>query len=325
MTVINLKRARVAVVGMLALVGLLPRIVMGQTHEDSPEELIGFLTYQSGRPGRTLVLAGISGCGHFQEDRAAAKSLARLGVSAIPYVDPALDSIEKTGAGSEYAVGAEWLLDAYAEIAGPAAFVRLRKMASNPNLAFIRPRLDSAIALSLSLTSYVSGSRVPSRILRCSRRGEPRDALDQLILSWERDDCRWLQGSLGPRASAALDSLLQGRTWADMRADLWRDAPSHDVAVGYRFEAPDWWSRPEDTLGKEREYVALAHPENPDFETRFKDASGGDCGKHRVKFLKIPMGAGPGDLMYVVDNSDIEELLGLIGSCAAGDSVKNKP
>jgi len=167
-------------------------------------------------------------------------------------------------------------------------------MASNPNLAFIRLRLDGAIALSLSLTSYVSGSQVPSRIFRCSRRGEPRDALDQLILAWERDDCRWLQGSLGPRASAALDSLLRGRTWADLRADLWHGAPGGDVAVGYRFDASDWWSRPEDTLGKEREYVALAHPESPDFETRFRDASGGDCGKHRVKFLKDPYGRRAG-------------------------------
>jgi len=322
---INLKQARGAIVGILALVGLLPTIAMGQTHEVSSEDLIGFLTYQSGRPGRALVLAGISGCGHFQENRAAAKSLVRLGDSAIPQVERALDSLENTGEGSEYVLGAEWLLDAYAEIGGPAAFVRLRKMASNPNLAFIRLRLDGAIALSLSLTSYVSGSQVPSRIFRCSRRGEPRDALDQLILAWERDDCRWLQGSLGPRASAALDSLLRGRTWADLRADLWHGAPGGDVAVGYRFDASDWWSRPEDTLGKEREYVALAHPESPDFETRFRDASGGDCGKHRVKFLKTPMGAGPGDLMYVVDNSDLEELLRLISSCAAADSVKSKP
>jgi len=316
MTLINLKQAGIAAVPLLALVGLLPAIGMGQTNTASPEDLIRYLTYQSARSDGDNVRAGIFSCGQITAQEAAARPLIKLGVSAIPHIERELDSIEELAGGSKYALGAVWLLDAYAEIAGPAAFARLRKMLSNPNLAFLRPGLDRAIALSLTLTSYVSGSHVPGRMIRCDRRGEPRDALSQLILAWERNDCRWIQGSLGPRASGSLTSLLEGRTWAEMRADLWHGASGNDVAVGYRFEAPDWWSRPDATLGKEREYAALAHPENPDFETRFMNASGGDCGKHRVKFLATPMGAGPGDLMYVVDNSDLEELLRLIGSCA---------
>jgi hypothetical protein len=260
-------------------------------------------------------------CGQLTPDLEAARSLVKLGVSAIPDVEHALDSIEGLGDGSEYAPGAGWLVDAYAEIVGPDAFMRLRRMLSNPKLAFLRLDLDGSIALSLNLTFYASGSRVPTRLFLCDRRGEPRDALNQLILAWRSNDIRWLQGSLGPRASVALNSLLEGRTWADMRAELWRGASGSEVAVGYRFEAPDWWSRPEDTLGRKREFVALAHPEDPDFETRFVNASGGDCGKIRVKFLATPKGAGPGYLMYVVDNSDFGELLRLIGSCAAGDSV----
>ena len=285
-------------------------------------DLIRFLTYQSDRPDKGNVRMGLFSCGPVTADLAAAKSLARLGDSAIPEIEKELDAIEMHGYQS--GDGSSWLELAYARIKGPDAYPRLRRMGGNPRLGFDRHNLDSSIALSLSITSYVSDSRLLLRSIRCTRGPEPRDALDQLILAWERNDRLWLEASLGPRASAALNLLLKGRTWADLRAELWHGRSPGGVAVGYRFDIPGRWSAPQETLDEEGSSGAVALPDNPDLETRFKNGSGGDCGRRRVKFLKTPMGAGPGYLMYVVDNFDLGDLLRLIGSCATGDSVASE-
>jgi hypothetical protein len=296
---------------------------MARAQGRSAADLIRSLTDQSDRPDLENERMGLFSCGQVTADLEAAKSLVRLGDSAIPEIEKELDAIEERG--YQLGDGSMWLQLAYARIKGPDAFPRLRRMGGGPKLGFHWHNADSAIALSLSLTSYVSDSRSLAKSARCSPGPKPRNALDQLVLAWERDDRIGLEASLGPRAGAALKSLLAGRAWADMRAGLWSGGPGDGLAVGYRFEPPGWWSRPEETLGEEGEYVALANPENPDFETQFVNASGGDCGKRRVKFLKIPMGLGPRDLLYVVDNSDLGDLLRLIGSCAAGDSLKSKP
>jgi hypothetical protein len=183
-----------------------------QAQQESPRDLVMFLTCQSDRPGKAPFLMGISSCGSATADYSAAKSLARWGTAAIPDIEAALNSIEQHGESSEFALGAEWLLAAYAQIQGSAAYPRLRRMMRDPALGFLRIDLDGAAAISLGLTSYLSSSREPARMFHCLRGPQPRDALDQLILAWQRDDRSWLEGSLGPAARAALDSLLKGRT-----------------------------------------------------------------------------------------------------------------
>ena len=319
MTPLGRKHYGVTVLPLLTLVVLLPLIGRSQSRDSSAHDLVRFLTYQSDRPGKPLVLAGLSSCGRVKQDRAAARSLAELGATAIPDIERALDAIEKRGESSEYALGAGWLLDSYVHIKGPAGFPRVRRMMRNPNLAFLGLDLDGAAALSLGLTSYVSDSHAPGRVFHCSRGGEPRDPLDQLILAWEWGDRPWLEASLGPRATAALNSLLEARTWADMRAEIWHAAIGRRVAVGYRFDISGRWAEPEETLDEERAAGTGVIPENPDLDTRFKNGSAGDCGRFRVKFLKTPIEVGPGYLAYVVDNSDLGNLLRLISSCAAGE------
>ena len=60
-------------------------------------------------------------------------------------------------------------------------------------------------------------------------------------------------------------------------------------------------------------YPELKINTNPEPETLFTNSSGGECGRHRVKFrlIKQPQ------LVYPIDNSDLEDLLRLIASCAA--------
>src|SRR5258708_6993420 len=61
----------------------------------SPFDLIKFLKNQSDRPDKELVGIGIFGCGQVTADRAAAKSLAKMGELAIPAIEKELDEIEK--------------------------------------------------------------------------------------------------------------------------------------------------------------------------------------------------------------------------------------
>jgi len=298
---------------LIAFLGLAPT---SRAQGVSPADLIAFLTYQSDRPEKRAVMLGMASCGHFREDRAAARSLVRLGFSVVPSIEEALDSIERSGERSPFVLGAGWLLDVYAQIEKGAAYPRIRKMMDNPRLYFLRLELDSSMALSLGLTSYVSGSRAPMRIFHCNRVQEPRDTLDQLILAWVRNDRPWLEASLGPNARAALQSFLKGKTWATMRKQLWHGRSDGAVAVAYRFDIKGTWSEPGETLEEKIEgESAPLESVHPEIETLFRNGSGRDCGRQRVKFLDTRSMTEP--LRYRIDNSDLGELLRSIAACAA--------
>ena len=143
-----------------------------------------------------------------------------------------------------------------------------------------------------------------------------------MILGWEKNDRRWLEASLGPSARANLGSLLKARTWEGIRKRFWTGRPSGRVAVGYRFETPGPWSEPDETL-EERDYGELAVPENPQINVLFKDRTGKDCGQHLVIFRRNQMlltregGQQEASLPYLIDNSELGDILRLIGACAA--------
>lgn len=249
------------------------------------------------------------------ENLAAGQSLVRLGRSAISDLERELEIMEKLGMESEFIPNAPLFLDAYARIKGPAASTRLREMIGAPGLAYLSISFDSSIALSLGLTSYVSASREPVvGPPSCRRSEEPRDALDRLIIGWESGDRRLLEAQLGPNATLALNSLLQGRTWEGLRAHIWRGLQESRVAVGYRFLVQGRWSEPEDSL---KELPAVApHAIDPHLNTAFTTASGNDCGWLPVDFRAVRFK----DIIttsYLVDNSNLADLLRLVSSCAA--------
>jgi hypothetical protein len=299
-------------VALFAFPCLLATASAGQVSR-SPTDIVRFITYQDGRPGAERL--AFAGCGISADglaDRAAAASLVGLGGAAVPAIESALDSLDRSG----YVANAHLLLYAYAKILGQAAYPRLWRMDSSPELDDLRLAVDDSIALSFGLTSYVSGYRTPMRTFRC-RGQQPRDALDQLIVGWERDDRRWVESTLGPAARASLDSLLKSRTWAEMRAELWPRKPTRGLAVGYRFEIPSRWSEPELDVDGAR------YPDESSgrvaLDARFTGRSGADCEAYRVAFVRTPSAGPPAYLRYLVDNSDLRGLLRLIGSCAAGE------
>lgn len=229
-------------------------------------------------------MAEAGSCGEFhapaERNKSNLESLVRFGAEAIPAVDAALDSIDEKGRDSEFDNIGSFLLMADARLKGAAAFPRLRQMRGDPRFAMDNT-LDYAAALSLGLTSYVrvvGWHRFPFAVdvLRDFRRGgngcsasptpfTPQQALDFMILAWEKGDRALPKETLGPNARAGLDSLLHDETWDALRTRLWHITLTDKVAVGYRFDNPG--------SGSEL------------FDTLFKYGAGKDCGRLRIRFL----------------------------------------
>ncbi len=222
-----------------------------QTQAQTASDLIKYLTYQTNRPPTRDMDVAVS-CGVFarmdSEDRAAAQSLVKLGAAALPDLNAAFDSIKKSGSASKFGYNAAWLLFAYAKIEGPTAFRRLRKMRGDPNFGFLDASLDTAAALSLDITSYVSDWRQSIPDIECSG-PSPRKSLDRLILTWERNDHVKRNGK---------------------------------IAVGYAFNPRSPWAQPPE-MQEDYHHTRI---EDIELDTVFKDGSGKDCGWQRVRFLR---------------------------------------
>jgi len=303
---------------LLTLATLLVSNGASQPQDTSARGIINFLNYESDdRRGKPM----LASCGITKADRIAAIALARSGQSVLPDIQNELDLVQKLER-PESKVGTGWLLEVFARLEGPRAFPRLLKMANTPQMAYWIEALDDSIALSIGLTSYVSGSRPPDTLVSCVRASEPRRALNQLILAWERSDQDNLEASLGPHAMSRLRQLLQGKTWGDLRAKLWQAQLGERTAVGYHFEISHRWAEPEETLDETNEASIPFDHEKPEIPTRFTTSAGKDCGNHGLSFVKTPVdptrrSKDEQSLPYLIDNSDVDSLLGLIASCAA--------
>jgi hypothetical protein len=175
--------------------------------------------------------------------------------------------------------------------------------------------IDQATAVALSLTSYVTDSEPSVPVIRCLGQ-QPRDALNQLILGWEKNDRDWMEGSLGPSSTAALNILIKGRSWERFRSEFWQAKSRGAGSVGYRFTVPNKWSEPYMSLEFARPDGILQ--ESPALETHFTTGTGMDCGNHIVTFARIKTTAPKViTTAFLVNQSDIGELFRLIGSCAA--------
>lgn len=303
--------------GLLAC--LAPNTGAGQASRKSASELLAFLTYQSNRPGKLREEMGVFGCGVVPENQAAAKKLVKLGSAALPALEQALASIEESGERSKFVLNAGWWLTAYAGIEGPRSYLSLQRLLNDPKLEFLHPNLEIPIAVSLSLTSYVSGSWGPGRVFRCSEQ-QPRDALNLLIMAWQKGDQHWVQASLGPDARSALDELLKNKPWTELRASLWPRRSNGNIAVGYRFSGPREWSEPTDFIEDVPPPQVDATPDSFTLDTRFTNYAGKECGRFQVRFIHTRRGVGPADLEFRIDTPDIDALLHVISACAVQNS-----
>jgi hypothetical protein len=301
-----------SVLSVAGLISLLAVSANGQASSKSVHEIVESLLRQVAAGDR-----GFLSCGETDElkqERATAQELAGIGKAALPDIEQALDSIEAKGSDSRFFPASGWFLLTYARAAGPGAIPRLKRIGASSRLASLRLNVDAAIALSLGLTSYISSSRAGGVRVAC-RRGEPRDVLDKLILSFERGDRPQLESSLGPDARAALDALLRGRSWEAFRAEIWHARPGAMVAMGYQFDIAGRWSEPEETLQEQKNYGnAPLAAENVRLNVLLKNSSGDDCGKQGVDFRKID---APTGALYLVNSADLGDLLRSIAFCTS--------
>ena len=340
--------------GLLALLAVAASL--GQTEpQRTPTEIIGDITHQSDGPeklGPYEVRVIRFGCGRFlaeqRDQRSLANSLVQMGSTALPTLEEALNSIEKLGEDSPFAVNghASWLLLAYAKIRGPQAVPVLRTMIDNPKVAYFDVfGLDQGITLALGLTSYVSSIREkgfghdcrdpksntstlsetpckipwqekPMETLHCDRREEPRDALDKLIITWAGENEVLLEDRLGPNAKQALQVFHKKRNWNRVQSALWNGRHPQEFSVGYRLLVPGRWSRPDETLEEKRstgemdvDYVA------PEITTQFVDAAGEVCGQRRIRFTATMSAPGVPE-KYFIDDANIVDIQRLLAECA---------
>jgi hypothetical protein len=237
-----------------------------------------------------------------------------LGTEGLPEIERSLAEVEKDGLRSAFGWNTPLLLYAYAMVKGPQALPRLERIRSL-KIESLEDAIDSSVALALGLTSYVSAPKMLGPADLICRPWEPRDALDRLIVAWETDDRSGLEANLGPHAAAALNALLKGRPWKKMRRKLWHANAGGSSAVGYRFDNAGRWSEPEQTLeDKSPETHFTVEGASPGLNASFRDRSGADCGRLVVRFSGVLTFEGP---VYLIDNSDIGDLLRVISSCAA--------
>lgn len=279
--------------------------------QQSPAELIDFLAYRSDRPDKAFVEQGSFSCGGFNADLAAAKSLLKFGADADSQLEKEIALIED----GVWNRGAGWLLLVYANLTKQSGYNRLIRMKRNSKLAVSQNQLDDALAVSLSLTDYVSSSETLGRQYRC-RPEEPRDALNQLILAWLRNDREWLEGSLSPQAVEAFRSAIGSQTWSQFRSSLLPHG-ADSAAIGYRFRDDQWASSPYLTLSEHKSPLTSARAATPmtlisDFRTR----AGTSCGDYQLTFVKDRLGSNQRHNQYLVDNADLVELLTLVSRCA---------
>ena len=146
----QLRRRTIPHVGAVLSVLSLPLFqVRAEQATNSPERLVRFITYQSGRKQLfpdEFVDYGLM-YGEYWANFRAAKSLSDRGASALPAIEHAMASLKANGFHSRFAKNSGWLLLAYARIRGRDAYPRLMAMTHLAGLHFLRPSIDRAIAL----------------------------------------------------------------------------------------------------------------------------------------------------------------------------------
>jgi hypothetical protein len=301
------------VAAFYAIGGLTPSL-LGQKSADldrlSASQLVKFVTYQN----RSEVFDPTLNCvatGPAKRDQEAIERLVSLGKRSLPALEEEFSEIAKRGDNAKYSKNTPLLLYAYARIGGARSFPLLRDMELSQRFTFATVPLDGAIAVALGLTSYLSIAHPPLRVLVACQGQQPRDALNQMIASWERGDRLWFETSIGETAARAV-TAKDDNEWGAFRGVFWRDAPN--AAIGYKFKAPASLSEPSMLIPIQAH--GTNEEEKLDLDTAFFDRNGRTCGHMTIKFVHEANPKPPGYLRYVVDNPNVADVLQLISACA---------
>jgi hypothetical protein len=304
----------------LALLVGVPLAAFQISDETSASELIRSITHQSDGLVNEYVQFAVSPCWlGGAKDRLAALALLQLGPRALASLDDALRSMESEGADSHFFLNSSLVLAVYAETMKELAVPRLKQMMGNPKLKDYWGPLEDAMAIALSVTSYVSPHHAPpygdyaeGDHFYCEP-GQPQDALDQVIFAMETQNASLIRRSLGANAAKEIDRLLASGQW---RRRYGERPAGPTGAVAYTFDVPGRWSEPNAKIRWSRETATPIR--NANLSTRFKDKDGRECGTYQVRFVREDrVRIEPGLDAYKVDNVDFEGLAKVISSCAS--------
>ena len=106
--------------------------------------------------------------------------------------------------------------------------------------------------------------------------------------------------------------------WASLRGEFGITTERPAFSIGYHFDVAGAWSTPEDP---DVEVIGVVDPSNQRavLRTYFVDSAGRDCGNVQIAFRRVSTGGeAPSYLEYLVDEMDLEPVMRLITSCAAG-------
>jgi hypothetical protein len=278
-----------------------------------PQELIDFLTYRRDRAHRANYATGSFGCVQPVADFQAATALRRHGANAARELEAETGRMLRNPSERR---GWYWITSTYAAIRGRDALPLLQSLAVEDRGGVTQYNVDSAIAISLSLTSFVSTRRPVIASIPCIRGFQPRDALDRVILGVLKGDRRWLESgvNLDPEG---YDRGAWDRAMAEY-ASGWVARPVGEVrAIGYRFDGNDIWSDPPlvlDDASNRRSLREGAGAERFTLRAKFYDGGGSACGEMPVPFRRNH--DGDAFRTFVVERDGIEAVLGMIRKCA---------
>lgn len=304
-------------VGVLYAMGGLTASLFGQKPSSSdlnrlsPSQLVKFVTYQNRSDAYDGTLTCIADSPAKKKDQEAIERLVSFGERSAPALEQEFDAISKKGGDGQHTPNLQQLFYVYARIRGARAFPLLRDMELRPNLGSETVSIDGAIAVALGLTSYLSIAHPSLRVLVDCQGQQPRDALDQMIVSWERGDPLWFETSLGENAARAV-AVKDDEEWRAFRRAFWRDSPN--AAIGYKFQVPGSLSDSSMLIPFQ---ARVPNDERKlDLDTAFYDRNGRNCGHMMIKLIQEATPKPPGYLRYVVDNPNVAEVLQLISACA---------
>jgi hypothetical protein len=292
---------------LLLLLLLLGSVAISQPAVPESRELIAKLRHkETPDPSKVQLLT----CGGYAAERRVARELALRGPAALPEIRSNLISIE---AQADQNGGVHWLLLALARIEGTNAYPDLRRILDEPRLAVLSNTADEAIALALGLTSYVSKNRRWGVLSDCGPSFQPREAMDQLILSTLQANDAELEASLGAATRVAFDR------WRKQKHNIAKAKPGNP-SVGYRIDTAGSWGDPPETL---EGAVSIHAGDGPAYELPvfLKDAAGKDCGRASIRFtnqMTFPLRGGDiPKLSFLIDSPDIGYIVEMISSCAS--------
>jgi hypothetical protein len=230
----------------------------------SPSQLVKFVTYQNRSEAFDGAIECVPTSPSQKRDQEVIDRLVSLGERSGPAIEEEFAAVSKKGENGRYTPNIQQLFYAYAKVRGPRAFPRLREMELSQQFSFVTGTLDGAIAVALGMTSYLSIAHSSARIVVACLGQQPRDALDQMIVAWERGDRLWFETSLGETAARAV-AVKDDDEWQAFRRTFWQDDPI--AAVGYKFQVPANLSEPSIPI------QAHVPDVNPFFRPRFDTIS----------------------------------------------------